>query len=176
MRFRLGLHGLSHLRILRNSAAHDGLRGSCLMIRRSGRSLSRRGFRMVLRRCNVSRRTPCAGRNGCFAGRVWLLADPGRCGLRERVRCLFGGRLYGICLRCSGLRGNRFLRGYSACTILLRRCAVMIGVCMRSRIDIGSAASTARARSGRCIRLGISAAAVRLIAVPADGMCRIGHH
>ena len=174
--FRLGMYGLLLLHILHDRAARAGLRSSCGMIRRAGRGFCCCGCSFVLWRCYMTRRTSGAGRNGCFAGRVWLLADPSRCGLRERVRCLFGGRLYGICLRCSGLRGNRFLSGYSACTILLRRCAVMIGVCMRSRIAAGCAASAARARSGRCIWLGISAAAARLIAVPADGMRCIGHH
>lgn len=175
MGFRLGMYGLFLLRILRSCAAHDGLRDSCLMIRRPGRSFSRRGFHMVLWRCNVPRRTPCAGRNGCFAGRVLPLADPGRCGLLERACCLFGGRLYGICLRCGGLRGNRFLSGYSACAGLLRRCAMMVGARVRSRSTARYTASSARARGVRRVRFRISAAAARLSTVFADGMRCIGH-
>ena len=174
MGFRLGMYGLFLLRILRDRAAHDGLRSSCGMIRRTGRGFGCRGRCMVLRRCHVARCTSGAGRHSSFVRRVGLLAISGRRSLRECARHLFGGGLYGICLCSRSLRGNRFLTGCRIRAVLLRRRAMMIAVCVRGRIDIGSAASTARARSGRCIRLGISAAAARLIAVPADGMRRIG--
>ena len=169
------MYGLFLLRILRDRAAHDGLRSSCGMIRRTGRGFGCRGRCMVLRRCHVARCTSGAGRHGGFARGVRLLSGSSRRGLWECARHLFGGGLYGICLCSRSLRGNRFLTGCRIRAVLLRRRAMMIAVCVRGRIDIGSAASTARARSGRCIRLGISAAAARLIAVPADGMCRIGH-
>ena len=131
---------------------------------------------MVLRRCHVARCTSGAGRHSSFVRRVGLLAISGRRSLRECARHLFGGGLYGIRLCSNRLSRNRFLIECRIRAVLLRRRAMMIAVCVRGRIDIGSAASTARARSGRCIRLGISAAAARLIAVPADGMRCIGHH
>ena len=175
MGFRLGMYGLFLLRILRDRAAHDGLRSSCGTIRRAGRGFSCRGRCMVLRRCHVARCTSGAGRHGSFARRVGLLAGASRRGLWECARHLFGGGLYGIRLCSNRLSRNGFLIECRIRAVLLRRRAMMIAVCVRGRIDIGSAASAARARSGRCIRLGISAAAARLIAVPADGMCRIGH-
>ena len=170
MGFRLGMYGLFLLRILRDRAAHDGLRSIRTMIRRIGRCFSCR------RRCHMARRTSGAGRHGCFPRGVRLLASSGRCSLRECTRHLFCGSLYSIRLCRRSLRGNRILRRCKIRTALLRRRAMMIAVCVRGRIDIGSAASTARARSGRCIRLGISAAAARLIAVSAEGMRCIGHH
>ena len=170
------MYGLFLLRILRDRAAHDRLRSSCGTIRRTGRGFCCRGRCMVLRRCHVARCTSGAGRHSSFARRVGLLAGASRRGLWECARHLFGGGLYGIRLCSRSLRGNRFLTGCRIRAVLLRRRAMMIAVCVRGRIDIGSAASTARARSGRCIRLGISAAAARLIAVPADGMRCIGHH
>ena len=176
MGFRLGMYGLFLLRILRGRASHDGLRSSCGTIRRAGRGFSCRGRCMVLRRCHVARCTSGAGRHSSFARRVGLLAGASRRGLWECARHLFGGGLYGIRLCSNRLSRNRFLIECRIRAVLLRRRAMMIAVCVRGRIDIGSAARAARARSGRCIRLGISAAAARLIAVPADGMCRIGHH
>ena len=170
MGFRLGMYGLFLLRILRDRAAPDGLRSIRTMIRRIGRCFSCR------RRCHMARRTSGAGRHGCFPRGVRLLASSGRCSLRECTRHLFCGSLYSIRLCRRSLRGNRILRRCKIRTALLRRRAMMIAVCVRGRIDIGSAARAARARSGRCIRLGISAAAARLIAVPADGMRCIGHH
>ena len=175
MGFRLGMYGLFLLRILRDRAAHDRLRSSCGTIRRTGRGFCCRGRCMVLRRCHVARCTSGAGRHGGFARGVRLLSGSSRRGLWECARHLFGGGLYGIRLCSNRLSRNRFLIECRIRAVLLRRRAMMIAVCVRGRIDIGSAASTARARSGRCIRLGISAAAARLIAVPADGMCRIGH-
>ena len=169
------MYGLFLLRILHDRAAHDGLRSSCMMIRRTGQGFCCRGRCMVLRRCHMARCTSGAGRHGCFPCGVWLLASSGRRSLRECARHLFGGGLYGIRLCSNRLSRNRFLIECRIRAVLLRRRAMMIAVCVRGRIDIGSAARAARARSGRCIRLGISAAAARLIAVPADGMCRIGH-
>ena len=163
------MYGLLLLRVLRARAAHDGLRSIRTMIRRIGRCFSCR------RRCHMARRTSGAGRHSSFARRVGLLAGASRRGLWECARHLFGGGLYGIRLCSNRLSRNRFLIECRIRAVLLRRRAMMIAVCVRGRIDIGSAASAARARSGRCIRLGISAAAARLIAVPADGMCRIGH-
>ena len=170
MGFRLGMYGLFLLRILRGRAAHDGLRSIRTMIRRIGRCFSCR------RRCHMTRRTSGAGRHGCFPCGVWLLASSGRRSLRECARHLFGSSLYSIRLCRRSLRGNSFLTGYGIRAALLRRRAMMIAVCVRGRIDIGSAASTASTRPGRCVRLGISAAAARLIAVPAEGMRCIGHH
>ena len=175
MGFRLGMYGLLLLRVLRARAAHDRLRSSCGMIRRAGRGFGCRGRCMVLRRCHVARCTSGAGRNSSFARRVGLLAGASRRGLRECARHLFGGGLYGIRLCSNRLSQNRFLIECRIRAVLLRRRAMMIAVCVRGRIDIGSAASTASARPGRCIRLGISAAAARLIAVPADGMRCIGY-
>lgn len=175
MGFRLGMYGLFLLRILCDRAAHDRLRSSCGMIRRTGRGFCYRGRCMVLRSCHMARCTSGAGRHSSFARRVGLLAGASRRGLWECARHLFGGGLYGIRLCSNRLSRNRFLIECRIRAVLLRRRAMMIAVCVRGRIDIGSAASAARARSGRCIRLGISAAAARLIAVPADGMCRIGH-
>ena len=43
MGFRLGMYGLFLLRILHDRAAHDGLHGFCMMIRRIGRCFSCRG-------------------------------------------------------------------------------------------------------------------------------------
>ena len=176
MGFRLGMYGLLLLRVLRARAAHDMLRSSCGMIRRAGRGFCCRGRCMVLRRCHVARCTSGAGRYGGFARGVRLLSGSSRRGLRECARHLFGGGLYGIRLCSSRLSRNRFLIECRIRAVLLRRRAMMIAVCVRGRIDIGSAASAARARSGRCIRLGISAAAARLIAVPAEGMRCIRHH
>ena len=163
------------LRILHDRAAHDRLRNSCGMIRRAGRGFCCCGRSFVLWRCYMTRCTSGAGRHGGFARRVGLLAGASRRGLRECARHLFGGGLYGIRLCSNRLSRNRFLIECRIRAVLLRRRAMMIAVCVRGRIDIGSAARAASARSGRCIRLGISAAAARLIAVPADGMCRIGH-
>ena len=169
------MYGLFLLRILHDRAAHDGLRSSCGMIRRTGRGFGCRRRCMVLRRCHMARRTSGAGRHGGFARGVRLLSGSSRRGLWECARHLFGGGLYGIRLCSNRLSRNRFLIECRIRAVLLRRRAMMIAVCVRGRIDIGSAASTARARSGRCIRLGISAAAARLIAVPAEGMRCIGH-
>lgn len=176
MGFRLGMYGLFLLRILCDRAAHDRLRSSCGTIRRTGRGFCCRGRCMVLRRCHVARCTSGAGRYGGFARGVRLLSGSSRRGLREYARHLFGGGLYGIRLCSNRLSRNRFLIECRIRAVLLRRRAMMVTVCIRGRIDIGSVASTARARSGRCIRLGISAAAARLIAVPAEGMRCIGHH
>ena len=170
------MYGLFLLRILHDRAAHDRLRSSCGMIRRTGRCFSCRGCCIVLWRRHMTRRTSCAGRHSCFPRGVRLLAISGRRGLRECARHLFGGGLYGIRLCSNRLSRNRFLIECRIRAVLLRRRAMMIAVCVRGRIDIGSAARAASARSGRCIRLGISAAAARLIAVPADGMRCIGHH
>ena len=175
MGFRLGMYGLFLLRILCDRAAHDRLRSSCGMIWRTGRGFCCRGRCMVLRSCHMARCTSGAGRHGGFARGVGLLADSGRRGLRECARHLFGGGLYGIRLCSNRLSRNRFLIECRIRAVLLRRRAMMIAVCVRGRIDIGSAARAARARSGRCIRLGISAAAARLIAIPADGMRCIGY-
>lgn len=171
MGFRLGMYGLFLLRVLRDRAAHDRLRSSCGMIRRTGRGFGCRGRCMVLRRCHVARCTSGAGRYGGFSRGIRLFAISGRRSLREYACHLLGGGLYSI-----RLHRSRFLRRCRIRAVLLRRRAMMIAVCVRGRIDIGSAARAARARSGRCIRLGISAAAARLIAVPADGMRRTGHH
>ena len=176
MGFRLGMYGLLLLRVLRARAVHDGLRSIRTMIRRTGRGFCCRGRCMVLRSCHMARCTSGAGRHGGFARGVRLLSGASRRGLRECARHLFGGGLYGIRLCSNRLSRNRFLIECRIRAVLLRRRAMMIAVCVRGRIDIGSAASTARARSGRCIRLGISAAAARLIAVPAEGMRCIGHH
>ena len=175
MGFRLGMYGLFLLRILRDRAVHDGLRSIRTMIRRTGRGFCRRGRCMVLRCCHVARCTSGAGRHSSFARRVRLLAGASRRGLRGCARHLFGGGLYGIRLCSNRLSRNRFLIECRIRAALLRRRAMMIAVCIRGRIDIGSAASAARARSGRCIRLGLSAAAARLIAVAAEGMRCIGH-
>ena len=175
MGFRLGMYGLLLLRVLRARAVHDGLHGFCMMIRRTGRGFCCRGRCMVLRRCYMTRCTSGAGRHGGFARGVGLLADSGRRGLRECARHLFGGGLYGIRLCSNRLSRSIFLIECRIRAVLLRRRAMMIAVRVRGRIDIGSAARAARARSGRCIRLGISAAAARLIAVPAEGMRCIGH-
>lgn len=176
MGFRLGMYGLLLLRVLRARAAHDRLRSSCGTIWRTGRGFCCCGRSFVLWRCYMTRCTSGAGRHGGLARGVRLLSGSSRRGLRECARHLFGGGLYGIRLCSNRLSRNRFLIECRIRAVLLRRRAMMIAVCVRGRIDIGSAASAARARSGRCIRLGISAAAARLIAVPADGMCRIGHH
>ena len=170
------MYGLFLLRILRDRAAHDGLRSSCAMIRRAWCCFFCRGRGIVLRCCHMSRRTSGAGRYGGFARGVRLLAGASRRSLRECASHFFGGGLYGIRLCSNRLSRNRFLIECRIRAVLLRRCAMMIAVCVRGRIDIGSAASTASARPGRCIRLGISAAAARLIAIPADGMRCIGHH
>ena len=164
------MYGLFLLRILHDRAAHDRLRSIRTMIRRIGRCFSCR------RRCHVARCTSGAGRYGGFARGVRLLSGSGRRSLRECAHHLFGGGLYGIRLCSNRLSRNRFLIECRIHAVLLRRCAMMIAVCVRGRIDIGSAASAASARPGRCIRLGISAAAARLIAVPAEGMRCIGHH
>ena len=176
MGFRLGMYGLLLLRVLRARAAHDRLRSSCGTIRRTGRGFCCRGRCMVLRRCHVARCTSGAGRYGGFARRVGLLAGASRRGLWECARHLFGGGLYGIRLCSNRLSRNRFLIECRIRAVLLRRRAMMIAVCVRGCIDIGSAARAARARSGRCIRLRIPAAAALLTTVPADGMRCIGHH
>ena len=176
MGFRLGMYGLLLLRVLRARAAHDRLRSSCGTIRRTGRGFCCRGRCMVLRRCHVARCTSGAGRYGGFSRGIRLFAISGRRSLREYACHLLGGGLYGIRLCSNRLSRNRLLIECRIRAVLLRRRAMMIAVCVRGRIDIGSAASTARARFGRCIRLGISAAAARLIAVPAEGMRCIGHH
>ena len=175
MGFRLGMYGLFLLRILRDRAAHDGLRSSCGMIRRAGRGFCCCGRSFVLWRCYMTRCTSGAGRYGGFARGVRLLSRSSRRGLRECARHLFGGGLYGIRLCSNRLSRNRFLIECRIRAVLLRRRAMMIAVCIRGCVDIGRIAA-ARARSGRCIRLGISAAAARLIAVPAEGMRCIGHH
>ena len=169
------MYGLFLLRIVHDRAAHDRLRSSCGMIRRAGRGFCCCGRSFVLWRCYMTRCTSGAGRHGGFARGVGLLAGASRRGLRECARHLFGGGLYGIRLCSNRLSRNRFLIECRIRAVLLRRRAMMIAVCVRGRIDIRSAASAACARSSRCIRLGISAAAARLIAVPADGMRRIGH-
>lgn len=176
MGFRLGMYGLFLLRILRDRAVHDGLRSIRTMIRRTGRGFCCRGRCIGLWHRHMTRRTSGAGRHGGFARGVRLLSGASRRGLRECARHLFGGGLYGIRLCSNRLSRNRFLIECRIRAVLLRRRAMMIAVCVRGRIDIGSAARAARARSGRCIRLGISAAAARLIAVPAEGMRCIGHH
>ena len=176
MGFRPGMYVLFLLRILRGRAAHDGLRSIRMMIRRTGRGFCCRGRCMVLRSCHMARCTSGAGRHGGFARGVRLLSGASRRGLRECARHLFGGGLYGIRLCSNRLSRNRFLIECRIRAVLLRRRAMMIAVCVRGCIDIGSAASTASARAGWCVRLGISAAAARLIAVPADGMRCIGHH
>lgn len=96
--FRLGMYGLFLLRILRDRAAHDRLHRSCGMIRRTGCGFSCRGRCIVLWRCHMTRRTSGAGRYGCFACRIGLLAICGRRCLRKCARHLFGGGLYGIVL------------------------------------------------------------------------------
>ena len=169
MGFRLGMYGLFLLRILRDRAAPDGLRSIRTMIRRIGRCFSCRW------RCHVARCTSGAGRHGGFARGVRLLAGSGRRSLRECARHLFGGGLYGIRLCSNRLSRNRFLIECRIRAVLLRRRAMMIAVCVRGRIDIGSAARAASARAGRRIRLRIPAAAALLATVPADGMRRIGH-
>lgn len=176
MGFRLGMYGLFLLRILRDRAVHDGLRSIRTMIRRTGRGFCCRGRCIGLWHRHMTRRTSGAGRHGGFARGVRLLSGASRRGLRECARHLFGGGLYGIRLCSNRLSRNRFLIECRIRAVLLRRRAMMIAVCVRGCIDIGSAARAARARSGRCIRLGISAAAARLIAVPAEGMRCIGHH
>ena len=170
MGFRLRMCGLLLLRILCDRAAHGGLRSIRTMIRRIGRCFSCR------RRCHMTRCTSGAGRHGGFARGVRLLSGASRRGLRECARHLFGGGLYGIRLCSNRLSRNRFLIECRIRAVLLRRRAMMIAVCVRGCIDIGSAASASSARAGRCVRLGISAAAARLIAVPAEGMRCIGHH
>ena len=175
MRFRLRMYGLFLLHILRDPAICGRLHSSCMMIRRAWRCFSCRGRCIVLRCCHMSRCTSGAGRHGCFPRGVRLLAGSGRRSLRECARHLFGGRLHGIRLCRRSLCGNRFLTGYGIRAVLLRRRATMIAVCIRRRIDIGSAASTASARSSRRALLWVSAAAARLAIVPADGMRRIGH-
>ena len=169
------MYGLFLLHILRDRAAHDRLRSSCGMIRRTGRGFCCRGRCMVLRRCHVARCTSGAGRHSSFARGVRLLAGASRRGLWECARHLFGGGLYGIRLCSNRLSRNRFLRRCRIRAVLLRRRAMMIAVCVRGRINIGSAARAARARAGRRIRLRIPAAAALLTTVPADGMRRIGH-
>lgn len=176
MGFRLGMYGLLLLRILHDRAAHDRLRSSCGTIRRTGRGFCCRGRCMVLRRCHVARCTSGAGRYGGFARGVRLLSGSSRRGLRKCARHLFGGGLYGIRLCSNRLSQNRFLIECRIRAVLLRRRAMMIAVCVRGCIDIGSAANSASARASRGARLGISAAAARLIAVPAEGMRCIGHH
>ena len=171
----MGKYGLFLLRILRDRAAHDGLHSSCGIIRRTGRGFSCRGRSTVLRRCHMTGRTSGAGRYGCFARGVGLFASCGRRCLRKRTCHLFGGRLCGIRLCRRSLRGNRILRQCRIRAALLRRCAMMIAICIRGRIDIGRIAA-ASARASWCARLWIPAAAARLIAVPADGMRCIGHH
>ena len=168
------MYRLFLLHILRGRAARAGLHRSCGMIRRIGCCFSCRGRCTVLWRCHMTRRTSGARRHRCLSRGVGLFAICWRYCLRKSACHLFSGSLCSIRLCRSSLRGNSFLTGYGIRAVLLRRRAMMIAVCVRGRIDIGSAASTARARSGRCIRLGISAAAARLIAVPADGMRRIG--
>lgn len=176
MGFRLGMYGLLLLRILRDRAAHDGLRSIRTMIRRAGRGFCCCGRSFVLWRCHMTWCTSGAGRHGGFARGVRLLSGASRRGLRECARHLFGGGLYGIRLCSNRLSRNRFLIECRIRAVLLRRRAMMIAVCVRGCIDIGSAARAASARAGRRIRLGISAAAARLIAVPAEGMRCIGHH
>ena len=172
----MGMYGLFLLRILRARAARARLHSSCMMIRRIGCCFSCRGRCIALWRCHMPRRTSGAGRHGGFARGVRLLAISGRRSLRECARYLFGGRLHSIRLCRRSLCGNRFLPGYGIRAILLCRRAMMIAVCIRGRVDIGSAASSASARASRCAWLGFPAAAARLIAVPAEGMRCIGHH
>ena len=173
--FRLGMYGLFLLRILRDRAVRAGLHSSCVMIRCAWRCFSCRGCCMVLWRCHMTRRTSGARRHRCLSRGVGLFAICWRHCSRKCARHLFGGRLYSICLCSIRLRGNRFSTGYGIRAALLRRRAAMIPVCIRGRIDIGSAASTASARPGRCVRFWISAAAARLMAIPAYGMRRIRH-
>ena len=175
MGFRLGMYGLFLLRILHDRAAHDRLRSSCGMIRRTGRGFGCRRRCMVLRRCHMARRTSGAGRHGGFARGVRLLASSGRRSLRECARHLFGGGLYSIRLCRRSLRGNSFLTGYGIRAALLRRRAMMIAVCVGRCVDIGGIAA-ASVRAGRRIRLRIPAAAALAAAVPAEGMRCIGHH
>ena len=163
------MYGLFLLRILHDRAAHDRLRSSCGTIRRTGRGFCCRGRCMVLRRCHVAWCTSGAGRYGGFSRGIRLFAISDRRSLREYACHLLGGGLYSI-----RLHRSRVLRRCRIRAALLCRRAMMIAVCVRGCIDIGSAARAARARSGRCIRLGISAAAARLIAVPAEGMRCIG--
>ena len=169
------MYGLFLLRVLCVRAAHDRLRSSCGMIRRTGRSFCCRGRCMVLRRCHMARCTSGARRYGGFARGVRLLSGSSRRGLRECARHLFGGGLYGIRLCSNRLSRNRFLIECRIRAALLRRCAMMIAVCVRWCVDIGSVASSTRVWTGRCARLGIPAAAVRLITVSADGLRCIGH-
>lgn len=175
MGFRLGMCVLFLLRILRDRAVRAGLHSSCMMIRRTGRCFSCRGCCIVLWRCHMTRRTSGAGRHGGFSRGVGLFAICWRYCLRKSACHLFSGSLCSIRLCRSSLRGNSFLTGYGIRAALLRRRAAMIPVCIRGRIDIGSAASTASARPGRCTLLWVSAAAARLTTIFADGMRRIGH-
>ena len=167
------MYGLFLLRILHDRAAHDRLRSSCGMIRRTGRGFCCRGRCIALWRCHMTLRASGAGRHGCFPRGVGLLASSGRRSLRECTCHLFCGGLYSIRLRRGSLHGNRFLTGCRACAALLRRRTMMIAVCVRRCIDIGRIAASARA--GRCAWLGIPAAATRLTTVPADGMRCIGY-
>ena len=169
------MYGLFLLRILRGRAAHDRLRSSCGMIRRTGRGFCCRGRCMVLRRCHVARCTSGAVRHGGFARGVRLLSGSSRRGLWECARHLFGGGLYGIRLCSNRLSRNRFLIECRIRAVLLRRRAMMIAVCVGRCVDIGGIAA-ASARASRCIWLWIPAAAALAAAVPADGMCCIGHH
>ena len=173
--FRLGMYGLFLLRILRDRAVRAGLRSSCVMIRCAWRCFSCRGCCMVLWRCHMTRRTSGARRHRCLSRGVGLFAICWRYCLRKSACHLFSGSLCSIRLCRSSLRGNSFLTGYGIRAALLRRRAAMIPVCIRGRIDIGSAASTASARPGRCTLLWVSAAAARLTTIFADGMRRIGH-
>ena len=162
------MYGLFLLRILRDRAAHDRLHGFCMMIWRTGRGFSCR------RRCHMALRTSGAGRYGCFPRGVGLLAGASRRGLWECARHLFGGRLHGIRLCSNRLSRNRFLIECRIRAVLLRRRAMMIAVCVGRCVDIGGIAA-ASARASRCIWLWIPAAAALAAAVPADGMCCIGH-
>ena len=173
--FRLGMYGLFLLRILRDRAVRAGLHSSCVMIRCAWRCFSCRGCCMVLWRCHMTRRTSGARRHRCLSRGVGLFAICWRYCLRKSACHLFSGSLCSIRLCRSSLRGNSFLTGYGIRAALLRRRAAMIPVCIRGRIDIGSAASTASARPGRCTLLWVSAAAARLTTIFADGMRRIGH-
>ena len=80
---RLGMYGLFLLRILHDCAAHDGLRSSCGMIRRTGRGFGCRGRCMVLRRCHMPRSTSCAGRHSSFACGIRLFAGSSGRSLRK---------------------------------------------------------------------------------------------
>ena len=125
MGFRLGMYGLFLLRVLRDRAAHDRLRSSCGMIRRTGRGFGCRGRCMVLRRCHVARCTSGAGRYGGFSRGIRLFAISGRRSLREYACHLLGGGLYSI-----RLHRSRFLRRCRIRAVLLRRRAMMIAVCV----------------------------------------------